>query len=166
MQIETKELCEQLFCYKDGDLYWKITPRSDIPVGSLAGSVLDNGYIHILYKGYANKAHRLVFLLHHGYLPEMLDRIDGDRSNNRIENLRPTTSVLNGRNRNVSGNSNNKSGRIGVVFHKQSKKWDAQIGLPGKKMKFLGRFKELADAIACREAAELEYYGENNRAAA
>jgi len=43
--------------------------------------------------------HRVVWFLNYGSVPKMLDHIDGDRLNNRVENLRPAISGLNSRNR-------------------------------------------------------------------
>lgn len=71
--------------------------------------------------------HRAVFLYHHGYLPEQVDHVDRDTTNNRVENLRAATNAenqYNGRRK-----SNNRSGAKGVVFHKacKSKPWQAKI---------------------------------------
>jgi len=83
-----KELLEEWFIYKEGRLYWKLSPKYDIPVGSLVGSVREDGYISVGFTGGKYLLHRLIFLLFNGYLPDLIDHIDQDHTNNRIENLR------------------------------------------------------------------------------
>ena len=78
-----------------------------------------------------------------GSLPEQIDHIDGNRSNNRIENLRPANSSQNACNRKKS--SINTSGIKGVHWHKQSKKWRARIKLLTKDVS-LGLFQTIDDA--------------------
>lgn len=62
------------------------------PRGVVLGTQLGNGYLGtgILLEGKIKRVlmHRMVFLLAHGHLPATVDHINGDRSDNRIENLR------------------------------------------------------------------------------
>ena len=76
---------------------------------------------------------------------------------NRRKNLRVCTHQQN--NINKSMYSNNKSGVVGVCFHKRDNKWTAQIKVD-KKQKHLGNFENLEDAITARKEAEEKYYGE------
>ena len=115
-QIITKEYLHELFEYKDGELYWKITHRA----GQLAGSSY-SGYRCIKVNGKLYKAHRLIYLMHHGELPQFLDHIDGNPLNNQLSNLRPANKSQNGFNRKM--NSNSTSGHKGVSWDKQSRKW-------------------------------------------
>lgn len=55
--------------------------------------------------------------------------------------------------------SNNTSGVTGVSFDKWSNKWRAYIKLNGK-MKYLGRFSNISDAIKVRREAEIKYFSE------
>ena len=75
----TKELAESLFYYKDGVLYWKdnrgYCHTKDKPVGSVTKA----GYFESKLNLKTFKVHRVVFLLHHGYLPEVIDHIDGNK---------------------------------------------------------------------------------------
>lgn len=57
--------------------------------------------------------------------------------------------------------SQNTSGFRGISWHKNKKCWIAQIGLNGK-LKYLGIFKNLDDAINTRLEAEQRYFGEYN----
>jgi len=83
--------------------------------------------VSIDYKKY--KIHRLIFLMHHGYLPEYIDHIDGNPKNNRVENLRECTASQNQWNQGIS--SKNTSGIKGVVWHKRVKQWQARVRVSG-----------------------------------
>ena len=134
----TQERLRELFVYQDGNL---------LRNGKIAGSVSKRGYrcIGIDLKIY--KAHRLVFLYHHGYLPKQIDHIDKNPDNNLIENLRPATNSQNCMNRGVM--KNNTSGSKGVFWRKESKKWRVAIRL-NNKLRFFGTFEdiELAELVA------------------
>ena len=58
----------------------------------------------------------------------------------------------------MENNTENKirSGVTGVVWRSKPSKWEAQIKAYGK-MLYLGRFKNLDDAVKARRDAELEY---------
>lgn len=69
--------------------------RSLIGVGGrptkrrLAGSSDSNGYLQTYLKGYRMRNHQAIFAMHHGFWCEgHIDHINGDRSDNRIANLR------------------------------------------------------------------------------
>lgn len=81
--------------------------------------------------------HRLAYLYTHGYIPEIVDHINGNRSDNRIENLRPSTKQLNAQNI-KKANASNKLGLLGV--HKgQRGRFEAKIMVSRKNI-FLGEF--------------------------
>ena len=84
------------------------------------------------------------------------DHIDGDKLNNRRENLRVVTPQINQVNR-KSVNKNNTSGVRGVS--KAYGKWRAQITVNRRNL-HLGLFKTKDEALAARKRAELRYYGE------
>lgn len=86
-----------------------------------------------------------------------IDHINGDKLDNRKDNLRVTTPSQNAMNR--GSQSNNSSGYKGVIYDKARGKWRAEICFRGNR-KHLGRFEtaELA-ALAYNEAA-IKYHGE------
>jgi len=95
-------------------------------------------------------------LYHHGVVPEQLDHINRDTSDNRIENLRPANICQNARNRGLF--SNNTSGCKGVAWDKTASKWISYVSVNKKHTK-LGAFDdlELAELVSI-EARDL-YYG-------
>jgi hypothetical protein len=140
------------FDYQDGNLIRKTGRVNEI--GKIAGCVhKGKGYIHVKIKTKAFKAHRLVFLYHHGYLPECVDHIDGDKTNNKIENLRAATKEENCRNQKIR--STNKSGYKGVKWVEHCKKWQVEVCKNYKQLRF-GMYEdlELAGLVAI-EATEL-----------
>ena len=151
-QALTKELLESLFHYIDGSLIRKTGRVGDI--GSVAGCIhRGTGYVHVKIDHKAYKLHRLVFLLHHGYLPEIVDHIDGNKANNRIENLRGATKSQNSMNQKIR--STNTSSVKGVSWHKVNKKWKVAL-CKNYKSYYYGTYedKELADLVAV-EATEI-----------
>ena len=94
-QILTQQYLNEIFEYRDGNLYWKKDYGRKCKSGTLAGTINLRGYIQIGYKRKNYMAHKLIFLMHHGYLPEIVDHIDNDRANNKIENLREATLLQN-----------------------------------------------------------------------
>ena len=135
-------LLKSYFDYAEGHLIWKIK-KGRATVGSIAGSNSKKGYIHMTLKGKTYQAHRLIFLWHLGYLPPMLDHINGNGRDNRIENLREATPNQNQHNRCI--NKNNTSGHKGVVWNKTQNKWQAKCKNNGV-YKHLGYFSSIDDA--------------------
>lgn len=96
-------------------------------------------------------AHRIIWKMVHGHDAEVIDHIDGDRGNNRPENLRAISHAENCRNQRL--HAHNRSGVTGVSWDKQSGRWRAEH--PGRRRdKHLGYFDDLPSAAAARKAAE------------
>ena len=132
----TKDLLHELFEYQNGELHWKSLKRR-------AGGCNDQGYIKIKINGKLYSAHRLIFVMFHGYMPNIIDHIDGIRHNNKIENLREVTNQQNCWNRKVE--SNTFSNVKGISWHKATNKWQARLTINGKQ-KLLGYFNDLLEA--------------------
>lgn len=158
-------LCKY-FYYKDGVLYWQ--PRTEDMFATRkafriwnkrfsnkpSGHVDSEGYVKITCNYKTLKAHRIIWELLKGEIPEgfEIDHIDHNRKNNRIENLRLVSIVQN--RQNMSKFVTNTSGCNGVHWNKNKNKWEPQITINGKK-KYLGRFDNLSDAIEARKNAEI-----------
>lgn len=149
----TQELVRSIFDYQNGLLIRKI---GKILKHKPVGYVSQSGYLKVRIGKKQYPAHRLVFLMHHGFLPEIIDHIDGNKLNNKIENLRPATCAENIANQKLR--STNKSGTKGVYWDKLNKKWNISLTKNYKKI-YIGSFsdKELAELVAI-EAANL-YHG-------
>lgn len=153
-QSRLKELV--VYDWRSGEFINRTTRSPNARTGEIAGSIDKvHGYRKIRLDGKDYRAHRLVFLYVTGSWPkEQIDHIDGDKLNNRFENLREVSPQENGRNQGVR--VNNTSGHVGVCWHKALNKWQAQIMVNGKDL-YLGLFDDLEEAIAARKKAEREH---------
>lgn len=152
----TKEQLLKLVDYRDGELYWSDNRGRSNCKGKRVGWLDKDGYrvTEIDYAGY--RIHRLVFLMHHGYMPDIVDHIDGDITNNRIENLRAATSNQSQHNKRRSRNSKNPA--KGVTLRPNGKWW-VRVGIEGKRIA-LGCYDDLEEAIRVATEARNKYHGE------
>ena len=155
-----KEEANRLFEYRDGNLYCKSKTNkksNKLKIGDQVGWPTTSEYLctKIHYKTYF--VHKIIFLMHYGYIPQIVDHIDGNINNNKIENLRAVNLSQNQHNRKQS--KNNTSGFKNVSWCKRTQKWQVVLSCNNKQMAF-GRYDdiELADLVA-QEARE-KYHGE------
>lgn len=153
-----QQLVAECFEHRDGKLYWKKVahPNKQYLVGQEVGSIHKTGYRHVTWMGKVHKVHRLIFLLEHGHLPKEIDHINGDRLDNRPENLRQATRSENQCNKGAC--KNNTSGSRGVSWHKASKSWLVRVSVAGKS-KIIGYFKDLELADLAGNMAREKYHG-------
>lgn len=133
------------------------SPRGDT-IGRAAGSIHKaTGYVMIYIRGKAYRAHRLAFLYMRGEIPEIVDHINGNRSDNRWSNLRESTKEGNSHNSIIS--KNNKSGVKCVSWNKRLGKWHARI-MKERKYEHIGYFPDLIGAELAVRKARIELHGE------
>jgi len=152
----SQTLLHSLFEYKDGNLYWLKPTSRKAKAGNIAGNINKKSRsIGIYNKNYM--AHRLIYLYHHGYMPKLIDHIDGNKYNNAIENLREANTTQNLQNSKLS--VANKLGYKNVSYKKDTKKYRVRIVINGKETNF-GSFAdiELADLVA--QEARDKYFGD------
>ena len=143
-QILTQETVRELLDYdpETGVFTWKPRPLSSFKdetrgkiwnvrfAGAVAGGPHNSGYIRIAIDGKRHLAHRLAWFHVHGRWPkQMLDHINMDRGDNRIDNLREATNSLNMQNQRLG---RGRSPYLGVSWYTRIKKWKAQIRAEGK----------------------------------
>ena len=164
------ELLRKLLRYEPetGKLFWRErTPDMFTSEGSFkawnsrwAGkeaftAALKSGYLHGCVFGKFYRAHRVIWAMQTGACPvHHIDHVDGNPSNNRMENLREATHGENSYNR--GRQNNNTSGYKGVSWSATNKKWRAQIVKNGKR-RHLGYFlcQEKAHQAYCVASKEL-----------
>lgn len=149
---------------RSGKLYWrKRAPNSfDRPRHTNAwntvyagkpafASVSAVGYLVGAYNYRQLKAHRVAWAIIHGYWPSTIDHINGDKTDNRISNLREVTNAENGQN--CRRFSNNTTGVAGVSWSAAQHKYRVMIQANGRR-EYLGAFSSLEDAARVRAKAE------------
>jgi hypothetical protein len=141
----TQKYAHSLFDYKDGSLYWKVQKAPHVKIGAKVGSPA-HGYETVMVDGRNWRIHRLVFLMHHGYLPKIIDHINNNRSDNRIENLRAADDNQNAHNQVLR--SNNVSGIKGVSWNKDKQKWAVRVNHNKKTYQKYVQDLELAELVA------------------
>jgi len=159
----TQEQLKELVSYdkSTGDMLWIVQKSKRIKIGTKVGTIMNKGYYRVKIDGIPYLVHRLAWLYTFGVFPEYdIDHINGNRLDNRINNLREVTSQGNAQNRKLG--SNNTSGVVGVRWSKFHSKWYAVINV-NKKQKHLGYFENKEDAVSARKTAEIKYnYHENH----
>ena len=164
--MRVRELCNIVSCNPaTGELRW--LPREACDrydkmfntkyAGKLAGtSVNVDGYNVLHIKNEWLLVHRVVWAMAHGRWPRKdLDHINGDRTDNRLANLREATRLQNQANYRTP--TTNKSGYKGVSWCTRSKRWRAYISI-NSVTRHLGMFTDKRDAIAARRAAAIKYH--------
>lgn len=127
-----------------------------INVGDAAGCPNGKGYLLIRLQNRLYRAHRLAWLYVHGeWPPHEIDHIDGNRSNNAIANLRPSTHAQNMQN--LAKKSSNTSGVTGVHWDQLRSKWKAEIGANGTVLR-LGSFASKEEARNAYLAAKAKLH--------
>lgn len=135
----------EIFEYKEGKLFWKINSGSRIVKGKIAGtSITTSGYYRLKYKGKKYFNHRIIFEMHNGFLPDIIDHIDQNKLNNSIDNLRVANRSLNMLNRGYS-----KKSKLPKGIHCTDNRYI--VHLCGK---YLGSYKYLESAIEVRNQSE------------
>lgn len=155
--IEARELCS--YDPETGFVSRTISISNSTKPGEVPSRNNGDGYSRITVMGQRHYVHRLVWLLHYGEWPSgQIDHIDGDRSNNRLWNLRDVDHTTNAQNIHVGTSA---SGLMGATYDKKRKKYCAQlsVGPRGKaKCMHLGRFDTAAEAHEVYLAAKRRHH--------
>lgn len=126
--------------------------------GSESGSLNVQGYRVIRIDRSDYYAHRLAFLYMTGSTPEIVDHINGDKSDNRLANLRPSTKKLNAQNIHRASSANS----LGILgaYPGQNGRFVSRIRVDGRN-KFLGEFPTPELAHEAYLSAKRKYHEAN-----
>jgi len=156
----TQEEANSVFEIKDGKIFYRprtmTRGRPSVLAGVEAGCDSGHGYRRISYKKKKYYAHQLVFLMIHGYIPALIDHIDGNGCNNDIANLRECDKAKN--NHNSKMPVSNKSGVKNVFWRNQINKWQCVL-VVNKKRIYCGTFDDLELAELVAYEAREKYHG-------
>lgn len=144
-----------------GALTWKSFRGGGAPAaGTRAGTKTVHGYLTVRVRalGQALPAHRIAWALAHGRWPvKFIDHINGDRTDNRLCNLREADQAINSQNLRSAKRTNNTTGLLGAYFHKDSGRYAASICV-NRKSKHLGLFDTAQTAHAAYLKAKRELH--------
>ena len=122
-----------------GVFVWKIRPSARTYAGDVAGCLDKEGYWQIKFRRKLYFAHRLAWLYVYGEWPkEKTDHINGNKSDNRIANLRDVTQSQNMQNQHRAMKTN-RAGFLGVCTGRRGNRFAAVINVDGRQ-KRLGWF--------------------------
>ena len=156
----TQERLHKLLRYDpETGQFIRIVAVSTQKAGTVAGRLCTvHGYCLISVDGRRYRAHRLAWLHAYGRWPqEHIDHINGDRADNRLENLREATGSQNSQN--SKRPKHNTSGYKGVSWEPRSGKWLAHISVSGH-LRRLGLFDDKATAAEAYAEAGRLYFGD------
>ena len=121
---------------------------SKILGGYLIGSIHNKKYY----------AHRVIWAIQTGAWPKNhIDHKDGNRANNKFENIRDVTRGQNNSNKFSQKNSSSKY--LGVSWRKRSKKWRVNVTKNGT-TKYIGLFSDEIEAAKAYDHAAAQVHGE------
>lgn len=138
------EQVRALVSYRDGLLFWK-KARGRARTDTSIGSVTPNGYLVVNWPTEQGRkkllVHRVIWLYFNDSLPPLIDHINRNKLDNRIENLRPLSYAENARN---CGDKHYKHDLPrGITIQKG--KFKAQIKISGK-TKHIGLYRTVEQA--------------------
>lgn len=136
--ILTAQRLRELHAYNpDTGVFTRLQSRGGYLAGAESGTTNTIGYRVIRIDKVDYYAHRLAFLFMTGEIPAIVDHINGNRSDNRFINLRPSSKKLNAQN--IRGaTSRNGLGILGAYIG-QNGRFASRIRIDGRN-KFLGEF--------------------------
>lgn len=117
------------------------------------------GHVYVNFGGKMRKAHRVIWEMHYGPIPDgmLIDHINMNGADNRLENLRLATKSQNGMNR--RGNKGSKTGLKGVFLDTRDGMYQSEITVNRQRI-YLGRYRTKGEAAVAYAKAALRYHGE------
>lgn len=157
-EYPSSDYLQKLFTYRDGVLF-HTGARARTVMGAAVGTRCKRGYYTCTIDYVLYQVHRLIYIMHNGSIPEglVVDHINGNPSDNRIENLQAITQHQNCIKQRLH-NPSNKSGYRGVSWFKRDSKWVAAIKHNGISYN-LGTYAEAIDAAIAYDEAAKEKFG-------
>lgn len=136
-QSQLKELVN--YNQETGIFTWKKRTSNRIKIGDVVGNLHNLEYVEMSVGGVRCLAHRLVFLYEYGYIPTLIDHINRNKQDNRMQNLREASYSENALNSKIR--SDNTSGFKCVYYDKRNNSWEVKI-----ENMYIKKYKTLEEA--------------------
>jgi len=150
----TQDKLRKYFYYKDGMLFQRLR-RAGVRINNPVGAPINStGYRSFGFFGSSTLLHRAIFLYYKGFLPKIVDHIDQDKTNNRIENLRESTRSGNGANRKKYSRTREYKG-----VERRGGSYRSRIRKDGKEY-HIGSFKTAKEAAIAYDIKAIELHGD------
>lgn len=141
-----------------GKLTWKISKARCVKIGQEAGWMRSDGYRQVEVDGTKFLVHRLIYFFIEGkFPPKEIDHIDGNKSNNRWNNIRACSRSENMSN--AGPRRNNKLGIRGVYYDPKRRRYITRIR-KGCTKKYIGSFKTKEEAARAYQEEQSKIFGE------
>jgi hypothetical protein len=136
----------EMFAYDCGHVIRKTDVNYRAKAGDVVGTVdRTTGYVRVNFDGKVAHLHRLVWALVHGEEPQgFIDHINGDRADNRVENLRVVDNSINMQNIRRA-RIDSSTGILGASPCSDGR-YVARIRVPSGSYRSLGRFSTAEEA--------------------
>jgi hypothetical protein len=144
MALTAERLRELVHYDPDTGIFTRLTDRGGYKAGSIMGTPSHRGYLKLCVDKVHYYAHRLAWFYVHGEMPNVIDHINGNTSDNRLANLRNVDQATNLRSI-MRPNKVNTSGYRGVS--RKRNRWTAALSLNNRRVS-LGSFKTKEEAYA------------------
>ena len=139
----------------EGSFKWIRPTTGRLTIRKNIGSVMLNGYLKLMVNRKSYLAHRAAWFLTYGYIPKLIDHVDGNKLNNKISNLREATKAQNAQNSTVMENA---SGVRNVTWIKCKKRWRARFLADNNY--YVKTFKDLESAADWAREMKTKLHGE------
>ena len=144
--------------FPDGSIRRRISVNNHGALaGCLCGCPNKGGYLRTTFDGKLRYNHHIIWAMHRGSWPVMLDHINRNRQDNRIENLRECTPSQNAFNQKLQ--TNNTTGIKGVTWRKDRQKYRARCVVQNAEI-FIGHFDTIEEAKKAIQEHRIVLHGE------
>jgi len=148
------------YCPETGNLLRRVAAGrfGRFPAGAVVGCQCTSGYLQVRVDGRLEMVHRIVWMLVTGEQPKnVIDHIDGSKTNNRFENLRDVSLCENMQNQRKPHRQNSTK-LLGVSVNGSG--FSAKIHIGGKQ-KYLGYFDDAVSAHNAYVTAKRQMHAGN-----